>query len=202
MSSRICLVNKYLVSRQDLNPPLPPSFITPNFVVSLEELLTKILLFAAEEAADKALGLAGSNPDTNTTTKTSAPSSAVDWFSEISVGAGGGMVDFRRKASRALRAARSVAEQRGLDVRFVESLIVRLSKGWINQPKAAGGGVGGAGGLEGGRGGLFGGVGGAGVGGAESVFTRDSREVGKCTTTSPFFCLFISEVSRKQGLLL
>lgn len=87
------------------------------------------------------------------------------------------MDDFRRKASRSLRAARMVADERGLDPHDVETVLLRLSKGWINQPKA---GASGAAGVVrvGGSGGLFiGGGGRAGMTGAESVFVRDAREV-------------------------
>lgn len=176
---------------QSTSCPIPPSFsVISKHYLSLEELLTKLLLFTAEEATDKALGLApptnrnnttnNNNHNTYSTSQTVVAASAKDEFSREGIsagGEGGGMFDFRRKASRALRAARSIAEQHGLDVRFVESLLVRLAKAWINQPKAAGGGGPGGGGAAAG---LFAGgsAGGMVLGGAESVFARDAREVG------------------------
>ncbi|CAM9342286.1 unnamed protein product, partial [Laminaria digitata] len=89
---------------------------------------------------------------------------------------GGNMAAFRQRASRALRAARSVADQRGLDPHDVETIILRLAKGWICQPKSGGGGGGGGGAGEGRGGGVFVGGGVRGSEGRESVFLKDARE--------------------------
>lgn len=89
----------------------------------------------------------------------------------------GNMSEFRRRATGALRAAKSMADQRGMDPRDVESIIFRLAKGWICQQKPGGGrGGGGVGGIGGES--MFVGAGLRGGGGdGESVFTRDAREV-------------------------
>lgn len=97
------------------------------------------------------------------------------------------MSDFRKRATGALQAARSVADQRGMDPHDVETIIFRLAKNWICQQKLGGGGgttMRGHGGapaaaLSGERdAGIFvgGGLGGGG-GGGESVFVKDAREV-------------------------
>lgn len=86
------------------------------------------------------------------------------------------MATFRQKASRALRAARSVADQRGIDPHDVETIILRLAKGWICQPKSGGGGGGRGEGMTAGEG-LFVGGGVRGSEGRESVFVKDAREV-------------------------
>ena len=93
------------------------------------------------------------------------------------------MSRFRRRASRALRAANAVADQRGLDPYDLENVVMRLAKGWICQPRS---GVGSSGdGGDGDRGSdrvddvfIGGRVGGARHG--ESVFVADSREVRLC----------------------
>ncbi|CAM9113704.1 unnamed protein product [Scytosiphon promiscuus] len=87
------------------------------------------------------------------------------------------MSDFRRRATGALRAARSMADQRGMDPHDVETIIFRLAKGWICQQKLGGGGGGGGGGGAGERdAGMFVGAGLRGGGGGESVFVKDARE--------------------------
>lgn len=147
---------------------------------SSQELLAKTLLLSAEEAADKALASASGFP---------LSCSADNWSFEGS-GGGGGMSDFRRKAHRALNAARAIADQRGLDPHDVETIVLRLCKGWICQPKTSGGCSSGSSGLSvgGGRGGTFRGLRGRGVGGlcaGESVFDKDAREVRGMTLQVP-----------------
>lgn len=159
--------------------------------LSSQELLTKILVFTAESAADDALKVplpAGQSTTTIATATTTTDKStlallasgsdaiaslpsASKWISRRC----GSVSDFRRQASRAVRAAKSVADQRGLDPHDVETLIVRLAKGWICQPKTGAGGRGG--GRGGGDGGIFVGGGIRGAGEGESVFVRDAREV-------------------------
>ncbi len=189
------------------------------FFSSSTELLTKILVFAAESAADAALALPASRQDDDLgplAPRPSAvdavggggggsagwPSSETGWVSRrpgAAAGAGAGaaaatgsMSDFRRRATGALRAARSMADQRGMDPHDVETIIFRLAKGWICQQKLGGGG-GGDGGVDAGAGvfvgaGLRGGGGGG--GGGDSVFVRDAREVGYCRLAGCYFVLF------------
>lgn len=169
-------------------------------VSSSTELLTKILVFAAESAADAALALSsspGEHMSTNSETTTMAAagasesadarSTSIGWITpQRSGGVGGGvtdpagmgrgenMSDFRRRATGALHAARSMADQRGMDPHDVETIIFRLAKGWICQQKL------GAGGAAAGErdAGMFVGAGlRGGGGGGESVFVKDAREV-------------------------
>lgn len=166
---------------------------------SSQELLTKILLFAAESAANDALSIPAS-PNTANPTAVSGASAAEgastshDWmppgnpdnrnghnknknithrsaYVNGNSSTSSSMSDFRRRASRAVFAARSVAEQRGIDPHDVETIILRLAKGWIHQSKI-GAGTGGEA-----RDIFVGGRGGRGMGDRESVFSKDAREV-------------------------
>ncbi|CAN0550436.1 unnamed protein product [Ectocarpus sp. 12 AP-2014] len=95
------------------------------------------------------------------------------------------MSDFRKRATGALQAARSVADQRGMDPHDVETIIFRLAKNWICQHKV-GGGTGGTSGHCGAPATVVGerdarmfvgaGLVGGGGGGGESVFVKDARE--------------------------
>ena len=175
-------------------------------------LLTKILVFAAEGAADAALALpafieedvdqAAAAPNAVSSAlfggggggggggRAGALASETEWASRrhgagagAAAGAGvlagtgaGNMSDFRRRATGALRAARSMADQMGIDPHSVQTIIFRLAKGWICQQRLRGGGGG-----VGADAGMFVGAGlmrGDGGGGGDSVFVRDAREVG------------------------
>eukprot|EP00752_Nemacystus_decipiens_P005910 g5342.t1 len=165
--------------------------LSPYFLAGSTELLTKILVFAAESAADAALAsrsfafeeresLTSASPSTTLNAgPAAAAASTTEWMSSgAEAGAAavaGSMSDFRRRATGALRAARAVADQRGMDPHDVETIIFRLAKGWICQQKAGGGGGSDRdAGVFVGAGLGAGGVGGG--GGADSVFVRDARE--------------------------
>lgn len=166
-------------------------------------LLTKLLHFAAETAAQDALepSTVPANHGTKLMATTSnnnavrshgqssgSSSITADLISGAPIGhyRSGGvsrMYEFRGRASRALRAARAVVEQRGLDPRDLDAVAKQLAKGWICRPKSGAGG----GGLEGGdvevgddredRMGVFIGGMARGMGYRESVFVSDPREV-------------------------
>ncbi|CAN0368930.1 unnamed protein product, partial [Ectocarpus sp. 12 AP-2014] len=172
--------------------------LSPFLLSGSTELLTELLVVAAEGAADAALALPPTSGEgchhhsaaaewmTATTTGggSSSSSTAAEVFAVAGVG-GGNMSDFRRRATGALQAARSVADQRGMDPHDVETIIFRLAKNWICQHKL-GGGAGSTGGHGGAPAavagerdaGMFVGAGlaGGGGGGGESVFVKDARE--------------------------
>lgn len=162
-------------------------------------LLTKLLYFAAETAAQdalepssvpanhgtKLLPTTSNNNDVRSKGQSSGSGPiAADLISGAPIGGiSRSMSEFRGRASRALRAARAVVEQRGLDPRDLDAVAKQLAKGWICRPKSGAGG----GGLEGGdvevgddredRMSVF--IGGMprGMGYRESVFMSDPREV-------------------------
>lgn len=171
-------------------------------------LLTKLLHFAAESAARDALEpsavpanhgtkllatTTNNNPVRSQGQASGSSSIAADFISGAPIGhykSGGvsrSMSEFRRRASRALRAARAVVEQRGLDPRDLDAVAKQLAKGWICRPKSGAGG----GGLEGGdmevgddredHMGVFIGGMAKGMGYRESVFVPDPREVRTCS---------------------
>ncbi|CAM9795603.1 unnamed protein product [Ascophyllum nodosum] len=157
--------------------------LQPFLSSSSQELLTKLLLFAAERAAEDALR---PSPSTNNTAQdvhpgqaSGTPKTSPNWTVSGVPASRSSMSRFRRRASRALRAANAVADQRGLDPYDLENVVMRLAKGWICQPRS---GVGSSGdGGDGDRGSdrvddvfIGGRVGGARHG--ESVFVADSRE--------------------------
>ncbi|CAM9561470.1 unnamed protein product, partial [Ectocarpus sp. 8 AP-2014] len=173
--------------------------LSPFLLSGSTELLMELLVVAAESAADAALALpptAGEGGHhhsaatewmaTTTTTGGSSSSSTAAEAVEAAGFGGGNMSDFRRRATGALQAARSVADQRGMDPHDVETIIFRLAKNWICQHKLGGGGGstsghgGGPAAVAGERdAGMFVGaglVGGGGGGGGESVFVKDARE--------------------------
>lgn len=164
--------NSYISLTQGTLLPLRVSYRS-------DELLTKILLFAAESAAEDALSLHAS--EHTETPAASVPDNATTGVQQNhEVGSGSlleyrtarNISDFRKSASQAIRAARAVGDQRGLDPHDAETIILRLAKGWICQPKSGSGGVTGDRDI-----GVFVGAGGRGAGDGESVFVKDAREV-------------------------